>query len=206
MTGLFVLPVIATVAGAVVLHRPVFPRFLFFAAPFAVLVVVRGAIEAGRLIEWVRASSSPRLPPASLVFVGALALASLLALVPNYQYPKQDFDGALRFAEAERPASEPLVTVGATTVVYRQHYGRDFAAITSLADWQRIRAGGTRVWVLHTLDENIEAEIPDVMRALRRDCGLVKLFHGTVDDGDIAVCTAPPVPAEHGDEASVLGR
>lgn len=192
VTGLFVLPGAVTVAGTIVLHKPILPRFLFFAAGFAVLIVVRGALEAGRVVGRL----STRLgTAASLALVAAMAAASLPALMTNYRYPKQDFDGALRFVEERRVANEPIVTVGATAYVYQRHYGRHFPVIASLAELQRIRALGTRVWVLHTLDESIEAELPDLMRVLRADCAVARSFRGTLGqgNGDVTVCAAPPV-------------
>ena len=210
VTGLFVVPGVVTVAGTIVLHRPILPRFLFFLAGFAVLIAVRGALEAGRMVGRPstmlgtalslakgrgRASVPSRTPAASLMLVAAMAAASLAALMTNYRYPKQDFDGALRFVEERRAVNEPIVTVGATAYAYRRHYGRDFPAVESLAELQRIRAGGSRVWVLHTLDESIEAEMPDLMRVLRADCAVARSFPGTLGqgNGDVTVCTAPPV-------------
>jgi uncharacterized membrane protein len=201
VTALFVLPGLATVGGTIALGRPLLPRFLFFVAGFAVLILVRGAVEAGRLVDRLRGARAARLPIVAIALVAIMAAASAIALQTNYRYPKQDFDGALSFVEKEHPADEPIVVVGATAVIYRQHYRRDFPAVESVADLRRLRSRGHRIWLLYTLDESIDAEMSEVMRTIRSDCELVALFHGTVGHGDIWVCTAAPVAAAGDTEA-----
>jgi len=49
------------------------------------------------------------------------------------------------------------------------------------------------VWVVHTLDRYIEGRTPDLMRMLRAECVVQQVFRGTVGDGDVTVCVAPPV-------------
>lgn len=118
---------------------------------------------------------------------------SLVGLLPNYRYPKQDFEGALRFVEERRAANEKVVTVGVTGRVYREFYHRPFRSVATLDQLQNARAEGQPIWVLYTLERYIENRAPDLMRTLRSECGAGAVFRGTVGQGDVTVCVVHPV-------------
>ena len=185
VAGLFVLPGVVTIAATVGMGRPIFPRFMFFLIGFGLLILVRGALEMARWIAPRHASA------AGVALVSAMALASVPPLIANYRYPKQDFGGALHFVDAARRPGEPVVTVGLTTDVYRDYYRRDWQALTSIDDLQRIRAQEQRVWVLYTLESYIDDKTPALMAVLRTECSPAAVFRGTVGHGDITVCTVP---------------
>jgi hypothetical protein len=191
--GLFVLPGAITVAAAVGLHRPIFPRFLFFLVGFALLIVVRGALEVGGLLGRARTPDAARLPLSGIALVLLMAVASAAALPANYRYPKQDFEGAMHFVDQHRADSEPVVTVGLTTDVYLGYYQRRWQGVTSLAQLQQVREGGRRVWVLYTLESYIQSRTADLMNAIRAECAVAGVFRGTVGNGDVTVCSIPPL-------------
>jgi hypothetical protein len=110
-----------------------------------------------------------------------LAFVSVVASLSNYRYPKQDFEGALRFVEEHRAAHEKIVTVGLTDRVYREYYQRSFENATTLDQFQKIRADGEPIWVLYTMERYIENRAPDLMRMLRSECEAGAIFKGTVD-------------------------
>jgi hypothetical protein len=185
--GLFLLPGVTTVVAAVGLQRPIFPRFLFFLIGFGLLIVVRGALAIGGGIgrRW-GANIGPSL-------VVGLAVVSVVSLIPNYRYPKQDFGGAMRFVDQARSTTEPVATVGLATDVYRDYYQRGWPEIRSVEDLQNLRARGERVWVLYTLEGYIEMRRPEVMQTLRRQCANATVFRGTLGNGDVTVCVLAPV-------------
>ena len=191
VTGVFVLPGLVTVGAAMALGRPIFPRFVFFLIGFALLVAVRGALEVGRWLGRGRTVAGPAL-------VLAMAVVSLISLIPNYRYPKQDFEGALRFVEARRAAAEKIVTVGLTNRVYREFYHRPFETVTTLDEYQKVRSLGQPMWVLYTLERYIEAHAPDLMRTLRTECVQEAVFRGTVGQGDVTVCRTRHLPDDAG--------
>lgn len=194
LAALFVLPGLFTVAAVLALRQPIFPRFLFFLAGFGVLIVVRGAIEAGAWVLRKRKDGSPA-PVTFLGFalVAAMSAAAAASLPFDYRYPKQDFEGALRFVDTRREAGEPVVTAGGAIYPFREYYRRDWRGIRSVGELRDIRAAGERVWMIYTLGEYIEADAPDLMRTLRDDCRVVEVFRGTVAGGDVTVCTLTPV-------------
>jgi 4-amino-4-deoxy-L-arabinose transferase-like glycosyltransferase len=190
--GMFLLPGVITVAVAIGLERPIFPRFLFFLVGFALLIVVRGALEVGRWVGRARLASVDGVPAVGVALVAAMAVASAATLPRNYRHPKQDFDGALRFVETHKAEGEPVVTVAPATYVYQQYYNRSWSGVTSLDQLQRLRAGGRRVWVLYTLKDYVRHET-DLLDTLETECAVTEVFHGTLGDGDITVCAIPPV-------------
>ena len=127
------------------------------------------------------------------LLVALMAVASLAALVPNYRYPKQDFEGALKFVESHKAVNETIVTAGLTNRVYREFYHRAFPTVTTIDEFQRVRAEGQPVWVVYTLDRYIEARSPELMRALRTDCVREATFRGTVGGGNVTVCRTQPI-------------
>jgi uncharacterized membrane protein len=183
IAGLFLLPGVVTVGAAVALQRPIFPRFLFFLIGFGLLIIVRGAFEIG---SWFHRRHASRI---ATLLVGGMAAASLLALIPNYRYPKQDFEGAMHFVDTERTDGEPIATVGLTTPVYRDYYRRTWDPVTSLEELNRLRGRARRVWVVYTLEGYIATDTPELMAALRADCTPARIFRSTVGNGDVTVCT-----------------
>jgi len=189
--ALLVLPGLFTVAAVLALRQPIFPRFLFFLSSFGVLVVVRGAMEIGAWLSRARMADGTAVPvtAAGALLVIAMAAAAAASLPFDYRYPKQDFEGAMRFVDARRDAGETVVTAGGAVYPFREYYKRDWAGIRSLTDLKDVRARGQRVWMIYTLSEYIEADAPDLMRTLREDCSVEQVFRGTVAGGDVTVCT-----------------
>jgi mannosyltransferase len=192
LAGLFVLPGLFTVAAVLALRQPIFPRFLFFLSGFGVLIVVRGAIETGAWLSGKRKEGSAPVTLPALALVAAMTAAAAASLPFDYRYPKQDFEGAMRFVDMRRGAGEPVVTAGGAVYPFLEYYRRDWPGIRSAGALRDVRARGERVWMIYTLAEYIEADAPDLMRTLRDDCLVAEVFRGTVAGGDVTVCTLAP--------------
>jgi len=190
--GLFLLPGLMTAAAAVALHRPVRPRFFLFLAGFALLVVVRGALEIGRTLSRQGVVRRFRTFPLGIALVAVLAVLSVSAIGIESRYPKQDFEGAMRFVETNKAEDEPVVTAGGARYPYREYYQRNWEGVRSLEDLQAARSRGRPVWVLFTLKAYIASRSPDLMRVLDDECKVAKVFPGTLSDGEVTVCTIPP--------------
>jgi len=194
--GLFLLPGVMTVGAAVVLHRPVRPRFALFAIGFGLLIVVRGAMELGRALQRRPEGERQALPPITLLLVLTATALSAVSLRELYRYPKQDFASALQFIESQRTALEPVLTAGPATYPYHTYFQRPtWQGIRSLDELQRARTAGQRVFVVYTLASYIEGDAPELMRVLRSQCTLEQSFRGTLGGGDVTVCALPPVTA-----------
>ena len=188
---LFVLPVVVTAAAAVILGRPVRPRFLFFSAGFALLFVVRGAaVTAGiaaRLLA--RAGSEPRwrAAGAGLLTLAAVAL-SVRSLPYGYRYPKQDYAAAVAFVERSRQPADATAVIGDTAEIPIARYlGRRWPRVRNPSELQAVKPAGGAVWVVSSFASQIKSGQPELWAALQRDCRPVHDVEGTVEDGTITI-------------------
>ena len=118
------------------------------------------------------------------------------AQISNEQtFIAQDFGGAAAYVLSHRAEGDPIVTAGAATFPYRDYYRQPWSAVTSPADVEAIRAQGQPVWVLYTLADYLAAGAPRLMKMLRDDCRVEKVFRGTVAGGDVTVCVFAPTRA-----------
>lgn len=188
-TAVFVLPGLATAAGAVAARGTMYPRFYFYLLGFALLILVRGAMAVVAVLGQKTTHGDQRLGiNLGTALVGLIIIVSAISLVRNYQYPKQDFSGALKYVTTQIQVGEPVVTTGVIGYVYEEYYGLPWVQVETVAPLDAIRAEGRRVWVVYTFPRYVEGETPDLMAAIRRDCTAKKVFPGTVGGGEITVC------------------
>ena len=177
--GLFVMPAIVTILGALMARGTMYPRFFFSLIGFGVLIALRGLMVVSR-------GRNPWAP----VLVGLAVVVSLASLPLNYRYPKQDFDGARRWIEARNAAHEPVASVGASTSeVYQRYLGMSWATVNDVPALNELRAAGP-VWVVYTFPRYIDASLRN---QLRTECPVQAVFPGTVGGGDIVVGRCRPV-------------
>jgi uncharacterized membrane protein len=189
--ALFALPGFITAAGAVAARGTMYPRFYFFLIGFAVLILVRGVTVlaqwiAARWGDWVRPSPGLAARLAA-VFGAALLVASGLSLVRNYRYPKQDFEGAIRFVDAAKADGDTVVTVGAATYPLRQYYVKPYEPVETVERLRTICRSASAVWVVYTFPRYLQAAYPEVEAVIRKEFTVVHVFPGTVGDGDVYV-------------------
>lgn len=179
-----------TIAGAMAARGTMYPRFFFFAIGPAMLLAVRGAYAAcGWLAARVsRPAWGPRVALAGILTVIALSAASLSF---NYRYPKQDFEGAMRYVLAERGAEDAVVSTGLPADPYRLLYGQDWPIVSTVAELDSVRLVSPRTWVLWTFPRYLERHAPGLDRVLSTECQARRAFRGTVGGGDVMACFLP---------------
>ncbi len=196
VAALFLMPAVVTVIGAALARGTMYPRFFFFMVVFLLLVLVRGTVVAG---DWLGRRLVPGRPAADRIgpaLVGLMLAASLLGLTHNYRYPKQDYEGAIAFVESRAAQSDAIVTTGDGAWPLRGFYGRDYPLIETVADLERARAVGGRVWMVFTFPLYIEAAAPEMMEVIDEGCGERTVFPGTIGGGDVIVCSFPPLSSD----------
>jgi hypothetical protein len=191
---LFLLPVPVTVVLTLALQRPIFPRFLFFAIGFVLLVTVRGAATVG---AWAARLTAGRFAPPQLATIavtlatlGAVGL-SIRTLPYGYRYPKQDYERAVTFVErrmGQRDVAAAVLDPGSVPVV--DYLGRPWHRVASGAELRGLMNGGAPVWVLYAFPSYIET-LPDLWTILRNECVQAGEFEGTVAGGTINVSRCP---------------
>jgi len=182
--ALFVLPGVISAAVIVLIGAAMRPRFFFPLLGFALIFVVRGAFYATEVVTSPGRAGATRMVGAAIV--SAMAIVSALSLRHNYQYPKQDFEGALRYVESHRQASEAVVTAGAAMFPYSSYYHTTWTPIDESAPVDFLLARQGRTWVVYSFPEYMDAKLDAF---LRNRCGDRQIFPGTVGGGDVVVCT-----------------
>lgn len=192
---LLILPPVLGASLVLAVGHHLWPRFFFFAFGFGALVVIGGVVAleqaAARLLK---------LSPLKARWLGTAACAVLLAVsaasVPFAFGPKQDYAGALEFANAQRQPEDVIVSAGLASFPYQALYRADLEAVDSLPALNAIRARANRTILLYTLEPVLESMYPDIMEVIRREFTMVKQFRGTLQGGTVYVCIggkpAPP--------------
>ena len=160
------------------------PRFFFSLLGFALILVVRGAVDAAAIAMGPSRARVARFAGAAIVAV--MALVSALSLGFNYRYPKQDFEGAQRYIDSHRQPDEAVITAGAAMFPYASYYRTTWTPIDEEAPIESLLAHRGRTWVVYSFPEYMD---PKLDAFLRDRCGDRQTFRGTVGGGDVIVCT-----------------
>lgn len=189
---LLTLPGFLAAFGILILGSPIRPRFFFMLIGFGFLIVVRGAmLLAGWASHKWNAGTGRQLDSAVIgtALVGVIIMANVSSLEFIYQYPKQDYEGALRFVEATRATEDAVITAGLAVMPYRDYYGQKWQGVESRDELQAARSHPGRVWMLYSFLEYTE---PGLASLIRQECPPVQIFYGTLGGGDVVVCTLQP--------------
>jgi uncharacterized membrane protein len=193
--ALLTLPGILTI-GSIAVRGTMYPRFFFSLIGFAIMILVRGIIVIPRSIgAHLRGSPvlRPWLGPAlTAVLATAFFVSSAFSLVNNYRYPKQDFEGAIRFADNESRNGGTVVTAGAATYPLREYYAKPWDSVETVERMREICGKGQPVWVVYSMPRYLEVVAPAVLAMIQRDFTVIRVFHGTLGDGDILVARFNP--------------
>lgn len=197
--GLFIMPIIITLLGALLARGTMYPRFFFSLIGFGILIGVRGVmVTAGFAARAVlrgadRESKSTTFATSVMVLV---ILVSAVSLVRNYQYPKMDFQGAREWLQAHAGARDNIVTAGAAAWPYKNIYGVTWPEMKHASDLEEQRRNADNVWIVYTFARYMEVSAPEVLTIIRQDCVDEKYFPGTLGGGEIIVCRLPSTGSE----------
>lgn len=194
---LLVLPAVTTLMGAFAARGTMYPRFFFVLAGFALLIGIRGAFATGewaaKHLRWSE-TAGHRLGAG---LSGAVVLVSALSVPLNWKLPKQDFEGAARYAESSAAPGDAIVTADVTTSVYSTYFQKTWQGIHTAADLEGLRradattgSAGRRVWFVYAFPRYLERFDAGLAAYVREACtsGNTQRFPGTVGDGDLLVC------------------
>lgn len=186
--GLMVVPGVITGGVMLMLEHNLWPRFFFFAIGFGFLLLMRGAIECAAFA----AARLGRSAAAGLQWGTALAALMIVAsagtLRSAYIYPKQDFEGALRYVEAQKRPGDAVVLAGLAKYPYQSYFGRGWPAVETRAQIEAARPRDSATWLLYTFPVYLRSMYPEVWNAVQSDFAVVKVFRGTIGDADVVVC------------------
>jgi hypothetical protein len=188
VTLLMLLPGVLTAAALLMVRQNLWPRFFFFSIGFAFLFLVRGGFAAGQAATWLFARDRVAGERWGTAIVTLLLLASLWPLRAAYLYPKQDFEGAMRYVDSHRKPGEAVVVAGLAVFPYQSYYGRDWPAVETRAQLDAVRSNAPATWLLYWSPIYVQTRQPEIWNAIRNDFSTLETFRGTLGDGQIYVC------------------
>lgn len=182
---LAILPGLLLGVTMLALGRNLWPRMFFNEMAFVLILVVVAALSAGDFMRKSLLKTGPAL--LSVVPVALLVAVFVAALPSLYRYPKQDFTGARDYVLQQAAPDDQVIGIHIAGRIYGIYYAPEWPAAESLEDLEKYRTAKGRTWVLYTLPRHLEAAQPDLARVLKSDFETVKVFPGTLGDGDIIV-------------------
>ena len=155
------------------------------------LVVVRGLMLGPEiLLRLVTPFSDSRRRLAQSLGVASIVLLMLTSLVtvPRAYLPKQDFVGARDFVERQRDPLDAVVAVGLAAGMYQSYYAPSWTSVETVDGLKDLEEHHPAVWLVYTLSVHLKAWYPELWRSIQEDYEVVRVFAGTLGDGDVVVC------------------
>jgi hypothetical protein len=101
--------------------------------------------------------------------------------------PKQDYEGAMAYVQAERRPGDAVLTAGLITYPYENLFKPGWQAVKTADELNAIRSQAKRTIVLYTLEPVLESMQPEIAVMVKRDFRLMKRFPGTLENGAVYV-------------------
>jgi hypothetical protein len=180
LAGLMLAPVVLTAVVMLGTGHNLWPRFFFFAAGFALLILVRGVYVIAARVWPARGSAAATVALALLIIASAV-------LVPSAWGPKQDYEGALEFVRQESAPGDAVAAVGIADYADRSYLAEEWPAIESDSDLARLRTAHGRTWLVYAMPELLEARNPSLWNAMQADFREVARYPGTLAGGAIHI-------------------
>ncbi len=186
---LFFVPCVLIVVAAVGIGHNLWPRTFFLLAGFALMILVRGGMEIGRLSA--RLLRKPEIIGERIGWVGC-GIVCLLSLVtvPLAYGPKQDYAGARDQVLEAWQEGDGVVTVGIAFAPYRQLFAPDWPHAANLQELEEARSRNQRLWLVTNFPPYLEDRLPEMLRLIESDFTMVHEFPGTLGGGSIYVYRA----------------
>jgi hypothetical protein len=182
--AIMIVPAPVALGLLLLLEFHIWPRYFFPLFGFLLVFVVRGIEVAAAALA---GRAGPRLAMAAVVL---LAIGSVFTLRADWRLPKQDYEGARDFVEAERRPGEPVITAGLAGIAYQWHYAKerqDWIAVDDLAALDRAAADAPRAWFVYSFPTVLATSHPELYERVQSRFELVREFPGTVGDGTVFV-------------------
>lgn len=185
--AVLVLPVVAQGATFVVLGIGINPRYFAVALPGVLLIGGYGVILVLRALVERLPASPARRRQLEYGLLAAVVLLSALPLARYYQYPKQDYLGAMRAIDERAADGDIRGGVYIAGHALNDYYNAGYTPIETLADLQALETQGRRIWLVSTLERVVHAHDPALLAHIKQHYRLVTVLPGTLGDGEMRI-------------------
>jgi 4-amino-4-deoxy-L-arabinose transferase-like glycosyltransferase len=185
--ALFAFPGVVVVIGAALARGTMYPRFFFFMAGFALLFLIEGTLWAAETLAHRIPALRGREGALGLAFFAVLLLGSAASLPFNYRLPKQDFDGARDYVEAQRAPGESVYAVGVAVRPLREYLQMPWPEVDDEAQMEAALRDRPS-WLIYAMPRITAGTLPEVWALLEPACPDPRSFPGTLGDGTVLVC------------------
>ena len=180
VAALMLVPVVTTGVALLATQHNLWPRMFFFAAGFAVLLVMRG-------IFVIVASLAPSHSERAGAIAAGLLVAASATTVPTAWNPKQDYDGAEAFVERSRAPGDAVMVTDMTIIPYNEYRITDWKTVKNASEIEAIEAVHPRTWMVVSFPPRLASSFPDLWNHVQNTYKQAGRFGGTVGGGAIIV-------------------
>ena len=191
------LPAVLTVLVLLALERSLWPRMFFSQLGFVALFAVAALVAAGDYFRVKIATNKPLLSFGLTALPTIILCLASVAMLPNlYKYPKQDYQAARDYVQQIAAPTDEILGLHMAGRVYELYYETDWLAVDTVDEIIDQRAVAGHTWILYTLPTFIKQGKPEMAALLEKDFETVRVFPGTLNDGEIIVARSKSRPLE----------
>jgi hypothetical protein len=75
---------------------------------------------------------------------------------------------------------------------YQEYFGKPWQAVKTPEELEAILGEGQPVWLVYTFPRYLEAAAPGVPEVIAKEFTVLRVFHGTLGEGDVVVVRSQP--------------
>lgn len=189
-TGIYAFHIPITMLMLVGAGLRIWPRYFFLDIGFLFICVTRGIFVTAELLAH-RFKLAMRFRISSHTFArvaGLCAVATSLVLLPkNYRYPKQDFEGALRFVKRAQRPQDSVAVVGLANLPYEEFYKPGWTKVETVEQLAKVREPAGATWLVYAFASHTRSHHPAVMAVVEAEFKQKRVLPGTLGEGEVYV-------------------
>jgi hypothetical protein len=101
----------------------------------------------------------------------------------------------MHYVETNKVLGDAVIAVGLAEFPYKEYYRTDWSVARNVEEFNAIRSGAQRTWVVFTMPMHLQAYFPAIMETTKAEFSMMKSFPGTLGDGTVFVYRYDRVPS-----------
>jgi hypothetical protein len=91
------------------------------------------------------------------------------------------------YIEGNATDDSVVITTGLAEFVYGQYFINDWQAVSTVDELEAVSGDAREVWFVYTFPTVLKAESPGLFERIEKDYCQMRVFPGTVGDGEVYV-------------------